>query len=216
MPTRVENAALHMHKWLTSQGQLFILWAFWTRPLYGGIVMVEVSTEAILYEGINVYKVAAADRICEVLLSKNPDDLVGTIQRALSLAEESWERRRSQARSLLNSGSVRTPLKDPQDLLELKDFPRLFEAFFEDLFLDNGMSPNDQNELQQNVLHWAGDMAVARNRLANYGDSPYSWAEAGGLLTTANRILVAMGLEEAVAKVDGRVERLRANESKAL
>ena len=166
--------------------------------------MVEISTNAICFEGIcRVYRNAVVDRVREVLRAKYPDTWEEEIAKPFGNKEANgktqWENRQEAARQTRSWGLVETPLADEGDLLDVSHFRNLFEKHLDALLPDAsdwdelGWSMQSVKNLRDPVLgHPAGiDML---------GD------DARRMLDDAKKVLGKIGANAAAE----RISKLRA------
>ena len=152
--------------------------------------MVDILTNrGICYQGILVhYRNAVADHICVTLSAKYPDDWQERVR--CRVTQKEWEDARKHAESTRNKALVSEPLKDPEDLLDVRHFHNLFEAHFDDLFPGLGDRPEGaRKELRQGILNRAGRIKTDRDSIAHPSRDDMTWWDAVGVLTAAEDIL---------------------------
>ena len=151
--------------------------------------MVEISTNAICFEGIcRVYRNAVVDHIRVTLSAKYPDDWQERVRKPF---RKEWETIRKNAESARNKGLVSEPLKDPDDLLGVNHFYNLFDEHCDNLFPGLGDMPeNDRNGLRKNILDWARLIKDIRDpALGHPAEADLTPREGADLLSAAANIL---------------------------
>ena len=152
--------------------------------------MVDILTNReICYQGILVhYRNAVADHICVTLSAKYPDDWQERVRRCVTQKE--WEDTRKHAESTRNKALVSEPLKDPEDLLDVRHFHNLFQAHFDDLFPGLGDKPaGARKELQKGILDRAGQIKTDRDSISHPSGDDMAWWKAVEVLTDVEEIL---------------------------
>ena len=148
-----------------------------------------LTNRELCYQGILVhYRNAVVDHICVTLSAKYPDDWQEGVRRRFTQKE--WEDARKHAESTRNKALESEPLKDPEDLLDVRHFRNLFEAHFDDLFPGLWDMPEGaRKELKQGILDRAGRIKTARDLIAHPSRDDMTWWDAVGVLTAVEDIL---------------------------
>ena len=151
--------------------------------------MVEISTNAICFEGIcRVYRNAVVNHICVTLSAKYPDDWQERVRKSF---KKEWETIRKNAESARNKGLVSEPLKDPEGLLGVNHFEILFRDHFDDLFPNLGDMPeSDRRDLWRKVQSRAHEIKEVRDpALGHPAEADMTPQEGADLLSNAEYIL---------------------------
>ena len=163
-----------------------------------------LSRNTICFEGIcRVYRNAVVSHLRNVLSNKYPNDWQSRIATPF---QREWEDIRKSAEIRRTTRELAGPLRDDADLLDVHHFYNLFEAHFEDLFVEvQSMSSVERNQKKQAVLAWSRSIKNLRDPVLGHPtDDDVSWADAFSMLDAARRILESFSPADAV-----RVTELR-------
>ena len=161
--------------------------------------MVEISTNAICFEGIcRVYRNAVVDRVREVLSAKYPGTWEEEITKPFLKNEENgktqWENLQEAARQTRAWGLVETPLADQVDLLDVSHFRNLFEKHFDALLPD--ASGRDE------LLGWMQSVKNLRDpALGHPSGIDMPGDDAWRMLDDAKKVLEKIGADAAAERV---------------
>lgn len=181
--------------------------------------MVEISTNAICFEGIcRVYRNAVVDRVREVLRAKYPDTWEEEIAKPFGNKDANgktqWENLQEAARQTRSWGLVETPLADEGDLLDVSHFHNLFEKHFDALLPD--ASASDRDDLSR----WMQSVKNLRDPVLGHPSGiDMLGADAWRMLDDAKKVLEKIGANaaaEGIAKLRAAIPQGKTGTSVAL
>ena len=163
-------------------------------------MLAQLSTYAICYESLRIYRLAVVQVARERLQQAHPRDWQELVKRPF---KKTWDDMVRNAHERRLTGEVGSELTDDLDYLGVNQLPSLFESLFDEIFPmqpGTGIDKQVETRRRQAILGWARECRGMRDPVAHNSEVDLNYEDAFRLVDSARRILEQLGADTARAR----------------